>query len=62
MLSFFEATEEKPLPADDILYVAVTCARPLPVFFGMDSEHVPHYLGTEWGKRRNVAIDLYLQT
>ena len=62
ILNFFKATEEKPLSADDILYVPVTCARQLPGLFEMDPEHVHHYLGAEWGKRRSVAINLYLQT
>ena len=41
ILNFFNATEEKLLSADDILYVPVTCVRQLLGFFEMDPEHVP---------------------
>ena len=41
ILNFFNATEEKLLSADDILYVPVTCVRQLLGFFEMDPEHAP---------------------
>ena len=41
ILNFFNATEEKLLSADDILYAPVTCVRQLLGFFELDPEHVP---------------------